>query len=156
MQHSISLIQVVSSLLPLVAAFPHHPACASTSFILAGDSTTAVQSLNGGGWGTGFGLTLLPPSFSENHGHNGRSTATFISSGDWDGVLAAVKNYTASDRVFVTIQFGHNDQKLVDFEAQFQENLRRMVNDVRGAGGTPVGSPCLLGEGEGADDRRSW
>jgi hypothetical protein len=135
---------VLLSLVGLAAATPQHRACQKTAFILAGDSTTAVQASNGGGWGTGFGLTVRWPSFSDNHAINGRSTKTFIENGDWDGVLTAVKEQRAAkDRVFVTIQFGHNDQKLVDFEETFRENLRRMVADVTDAGGTPVCCPLL-------------
>ncbi|KAI5803677.1 putative esterase [Geopyxis carbonaria] len=137
------LLTPVLSLLGLltasVAARPHHRAAPSV-FLLAGDSTTATQAANGGGWGDGFkNRTLLAPSFAENHGVNGRTTASYVSDGYWASVLSLTKSHSAAgSAVFVTIQFGHNDQKLADFAATFQANLKRMVGEVTAAGGTPV------------------
>jgi lysophospholipase L1-like esterase len=129
-------------LLPVLAlSAAAAPACKKAIFVLSGDSTTAVQSANGGGWGSGFkNTTLLAPSFAENHALNGRSTKTFIENGDWDGVLDAVEKYKPQGDVYVTIQFGHNDQKLENFTEQFEANLKRMAADVKSAGGVPVGS----------------
>jgi lysophospholipase L1-like esterase len=59
--------------------------------------------------------------------------------------LAATKKYVSNFRVYVTIQFGHNDQKLANFETQFRENLKKMVADVKMAGGTPVFTPYPSG-----------
>lgn len=42
-------------------------------FLLAGDSTTATQSSNGGGWGDGFlNKTLKSGASGYNYGHNVR------------------------------------------------------------------------------------
>jgi len=126
--------------LALTAAAAPSGTCNKAIFVLSGDSTTAPQSKGGGGWGNGFGNTaLLSPSFSENHAVNGRSTKRVLENGEWEGVLNAVKKYKSQGNVYVTIQFGHNDQKLPDFIAQFEANLKRMVGDVKGAGGVPVG-----------------
>ncbi|KAF8543734.1 GDSL-like Lipase/Acylhydrolase [Trichophaea hybrida] len=113
--------------------------CKKAAFILAGDSTTASISANGGGWGDGFkNYTLISPSFAENHGVNGKSTKTYVEIGEWGRVLDATTKYASNFNVYVTIQFGHNDQKLANFETQFQENLKKMVADVKSAGGIPV------------------
>jgi lysophospholipase L1-like esterase len=90
-----------------VAAHEHEKPAA---FFLAGDSTTAIQSTGGGGWGNGFLATLLSPAYGVNKGHNGATTASFVKGGDWATVLELVKNATETYNVFVTIQFGHNDQ----------------------------------------------
>lgn len=119
-------------------------ACQKAIFILSGDSTTAPQSAGGGGWGNGFrDRTLLAPSFAENHAANGRSTKTVLENGEWTGVLAAVKKYRSQGDVYVTVQFGHNDQKLANFMPQFEANLKRMVADVTAAGGVPVRGSSL-------------
>jgi len=58
-------------------------ACQKAAFILAGDSTTATLSADGGRWGDGFkDHTLLGPSFAENHGVNGKSTKTYVEIGE--------------------------------------------------------------------------
>ncbi|RYP51587.1 hypothetical protein DL768_003094 [Monosporascus sp. mg162] len=124
-----------SAALPALAAAANPPA-----FILAGDSTTAVQSAGGGGWGNGFLSFLKPPAWGENLGHNGATTVSFVEGGDWDTVLGYVEDSREDFDVYVTIQFGHNDQKPdkgISLE-QFQENLERLAEEVKGAGGTPI------------------
>ena len=73
------------------------------AFFLAGDSTTAVQSSDGGGWGNGFLSFLKAPAVGINFGHNGATTKSFVEMGDWATVIAEVKNHT-DFRSFVTIQ----------------------------------------------------
>lgn len=74
-------------------------------FVLAGDSTTAGSSANGGGWGDGFlNTTLRKPASGKNFGHNGATTVSFRAGGDWAAVLEDVKSHTQSNKVFVTIQ----------------------------------------------------
>lgn len=80
------------------------------AFILAGDSTTAVQSSGAGGWGNGFIDTLKKPAWGINKGHPGATTVTFVDGGDWGECLNLVKNAKNSYDIYVTIQFGHNDQ----------------------------------------------
>lgn len=78
--------------------------CAPAAFFLAGDSTTAIQSSGGGGWGDGFLTTLHRGTFGINYGHDGATTASFVSGGDWATVLASVSEYKDSYSPFVTIQ----------------------------------------------------
>ena len=78
-------------------------------FVLAGDSTTATQSANGGGWGDGFlNYTLRQGSSGRNYGHNGATTKSFREGGDWGRVIDEAKNRTADYTVYVTIQVNHN------------------------------------------------
>ncbi|TVY27706.1 Rhamnogalacturonan acetylesterase [Lachnellula hyalina] len=109
-------------------------------FFLAGDSTTATITSGGGGWGDGFLSTLINGATGINFGHNGRTTVSFVQGGDWANVLSAVKNHTGVYDPYVTIQFGHNDQKAAAniSIAQFSTNLANMVSDVHTAGGTPI------------------
>lgn len=106
------------------------------AFFLAGDSTTAVN----GGWGDGFVALLRNGAVGQNKGHSGTTTASFVAKGDWDAVLSLVKNHTAKYDCYVTIQFGHNDQKSTSGVtiAQFQTNLQNLANQIKSAGGTPV------------------
>jgi len=117
-----------------------HTGSAATVFLLAGDSTTATQSADGGGWGDGFkNFTLVKPSFAVNYGHDGTTTASFVAGGDWARVLSQVTaNVEIGNTVFVTIQFGHNDQKLANFSAQYTTNLVNMAKDVTSRKGHPV------------------
>ncbi|OJD30254.1 carbohydrate esterase family 12 protein [Diplodia corticola] len=111
------------------------------AFFLAGDSTTAVQSDIGGGWGTGFlETTLQNGATGANYGHNGATTVSFRADGDWDTVLQAVRDAVDEYTPYVTIQFGHNDQKTdknitID---HYKANLAQFVQDVRDAGGKPI------------------
>ncbi|OBT39435.1 hypothetical protein VE00_09837 [Pseudogymnoascus sp. WSF 3629] len=110
------------------------------AFLLAGDSTTAIQSTGGGGWGNGFLATLTNGAVGTNYGHNGRTTVSFVAGGDWANVIADVKSKAAKYDTYVTIQFGHNDQKAAAniSIAQFTANLENLGKDVRAAGGEPV------------------
>ncbi|KAK3326177.1 GDSL-like Lipase/Acylhydrolase [Apodospora peruviana] len=106
------------------------------AFFLAGDSTTAVR----GGWGDGFLTFLQSPAWGINYGHSGATTASFVAGGDWAKVISSVKNNTAKAQCFVTIQFGHNDQKEKAgiSIAKFQSNLQKLAGEVKTAGGIPV------------------
>ncbi|KAI0467956.1 SGNH hydrolase-type esterase domain-containing protein [Xylaria cf. heliscus] len=129
----------MKTLLPFL--LPLTRAAASPAFILAGDSTTAVQASNGGGWGNGFLSFLIAPATGVNKGHNGATTKSFVAGGDWDVVKGLVGDYKDDgDEVFVTIQFGHNDQKDtsgVTLE-QYTSNLVVLAGDVKALGGTPL------------------
>jgi lysophospholipase L1-like esterase len=132
---------LASSLSLLASASPLQRRAKAPAFFLAGDSTTAVQSTGGGGWGDGFlDTTLKNGAWGTNYGHNGATTASFRSGGDWATVLAAVADAADDYDPYVTIQFGHNDQKSTSGVtiAQFQANLETFVDDVRAAGGTPI------------------
>lgn len=59
----------------------------------------------GPGWGDGFkNLTMGPTSIAVNYGHNGATTSSFRSGGDWAKVLADVAKYAPTSTVYVTIQ----------------------------------------------------
>jgi len=79
-------------------------------FFLAGDSTTAIQSEDGGGWGDGFLTTLANGAVGTNFGHNGATTVTFVEGGDWAVILDLVKNYQSEYRPYVTIQVSSFDR----------------------------------------------
>lgn len=94
----------------LTMALPRRSKCPSScskkppAFFLAGDSTTAVQSSNGGGWGNGFLSFLRSPAWGINYGHNGATTVSFVNGGDWVNVIGSVKNNTETYDCYVTIQ----------------------------------------------------
>ncbi|KXT03984.1 hypothetical protein AC578_9247 [Pseudocercospora eumusae] len=106
-------------------------------FLLAGDSTTAV----GGGWGDGFlQTTLKAPASGLNYGHSGATTVSFRAGGDWNKVLEQVGSHLEEFQVFVTIQFGHNDQKPasnISLQA-YGTNLATFASEVVHAGGEPI------------------
>jgi len=137
----LSLLPVLTSGIPSPRHFSvHKPAY----FLLAGDSTTATQSVGGGGWGDGFlNFTLKQGSSGRNYGHNGATTKSFREGGDWDRLMTEAKTKTANYTVYVTIQFGHNDQKPtsgVDL-AQYSDNLIGFAREVASIGAIPV---CLF------------
>ncbi|GAB7360299.1 hypothetical protein MBLNU230_g8057t1 [Neophaeotheca triangularis] len=110
-------------------------------FLLAGDSTTAPQTTGGGGWGNGFlNTTLRSPASGRNLGVNGRTTASFVSDGYWADLLALSQNHSETDSVYVTIQFGHNDQKpdrnvsLTDYAT----NLLSLATEAAATGAEPI------------------
>ncbi|KAJ8111711.1 hypothetical protein OPT61_g5755 [Boeremia exigua] len=117
------------------------PKAKPPAFFLAGDSTTAVQSTGGGGWGDGFlNTTLKKGATGKNFGHNGATTVSFRNGGDWDNVIAAAKSSLTTHNPFVTIQFGHNDQK-ADKNITMEDltvNLVKFVDEVRAVGATPI------------------
>lgn len=75
-------------------------------FFLAGDSTTAIQSSDGGGWGIGFLSTLENPAWGFDYGQNGATTVSFVDGGNWSDVISSVQNSSEDYSIFVTIQVG--------------------------------------------------
>lgn len=73
-------------------------------FLLAGDSTTAIQSYEGGGWGPGFLTTLIKGAIGTNYGHNGATTVSFVECGDWKRIMNAVDENGDNYSPYVTIQ----------------------------------------------------
>lgn len=150
-------VLLVSSLLYLtayaapVATTPAVPAVVmkapKTVFLLSGDSTTATQKPpSGGGWGDGFkNWTMSDTSVAYNYGHNGATTGSFIGGGDWNKVLNQTSYYAQQNAtVYVTIQFGHNDMKQVNYTEKYRQNLIRMVGDVKSHSGIPVSTTRSL------------
>lgn len=110
-------------------------------FILAGDSTTATLSDSGGGWGDGFlNTTLYHGASGTNYGKNGATTVTFRYGGHWGSILSTAREHTKHYAPFVTIQFGHNDQKPAANISlgEYRMNLQKMAADTRHAGATPI------------------
>ncbi|KAH6637591.1 SGNH hydrolase-type esterase domain-containing protein [Boeremia exigua] len=137
----ISTLPILATIASLTTLAVAAPKVKSPAFFLAGDSTTAVQSAGGGGWGDGFlNTTLKKGATGKNFGHNGATTVSFRNGGDWDNVLAAAKSSLEKYSPYVTIQFGHNDQK-VDKNismADLTANLVKFVDEVRAVGATPI------------------
>ncbi|KAI1653521.1 carbohydrate esterase family 12 protein [Daldinia decipiens] len=106
------------------------------AFFLAGDSTTAVD----GGWGDGLLAALKSPAWGVNIGKSGATTASFSAGGYWANITKHLQDNVDKYDCYVTISFGHNDQKStsgVTFE-QYQANLIRFANEVKSLGGTPL------------------
>lgn len=96
---------------------------------------------NAPGWGDGFlNTTLKRGATGTNYGHNGATTVSFRDGGDWATVLAAAKDARSSYEPYVTIQFGHNDQKPEKniSIAQFTANLVKFVDEVRAVPAVPI------------------
>ncbi|PSR75192.1 hypothetical protein BD289DRAFT_487217, partial [Coniella lustricola] len=74
------------------------------AFFLAGDSMTAIQSTDGGGYGNGFLSFLRAPAWGLNLGHDGATTVSFVQGGDWANLLSNVTAAAADGyQPFVTI-----------------------------------------------------
>ena len=100
----LSLIAIIAFPLVTVAEV-RNQAAKPAYFLLAGDSTTAKQAANGGGWGDGFlNFTLANGSTGHNYGHNGATTASFRAGGDWATVISQAQSFKSSYTVYVTIQ----------------------------------------------------
>lgn len=84
--------------------------------------------------------TLNNGATGKNFGHNGATTVSFRSGGDWANVLAAAKEALSTHTPYVTLQWGHNDQKLENniTMAMFTDNLVMFVDEVREIGATPI------------------
>ncbi|KAL1634635.1 hypothetical protein SLS58_010577 [Diplodia intermedia] len=152
----LSVTSVVNGLLPHNAAQPMKPrADLPAAFFLAGDSTTATD----GGWGDAFlDSTLVNGAWGTNYAKSGATTVSFRADGNWDSTIAAVKNVSANGdyAAWVTIQFGHNDQKAaanitID---EFSANLGAFVDEVRDAGGNPILVSSLSRRGYEGDPER--
>lgn len=91
------------------------------------------------GWGQMLSLMLQGPVKVSNHAVNGQSTKSFIDSGRWDEMMSGVKKGD-----YVIIQFGHNDEKIKNPDrystpgSSFDDNLTKMVKDVKKKGATPI------------------
>ncbi|KAI8823386.1 SGNH hydrolase-type esterase domain-containing protein [Fimicolochytrium jonesii] len=102
-----------------------------TSYVLTGDSTTAPVI----GWGDQF-CKLTARCY--NIAASGRTTATFRSDGYFQKALDRVKaDVAAGFAPRVTIQFGHNDQKVMD-TTTFKKNMAGLIADIKKAGGKPI------------------
>jgi lysophospholipase L1-like esterase len=107
--------------------------------ILVGDSTMAVKS----GYGPGFCAVASPPVTCLDMAKGGRSTSSYRAEGSWAQVIEKLKDGGGFSGTWVLIQFGHNDQpgkpgRSTILATEFPANLRRYVEEVKGAGAHPV------------------
>ncbi len=110
------------------------------TIFIAGDSTAATyppEAFPLTGWGQAL-AEIVPNGFNVvNMARPGRSTKSFRDEGVWDELLSQVRSCD-----IVIIQFGHNDQKsdpaLFSSEKQYEENLCRMIAEVRNKNAEPV------------------
>ncbi|SPO01595.1 probable acetylesterase [Cephalotrichum gorgonifer] len=118
----------------LVQANPTGRHSKPPNLFLIGDSTVAVD----GGWGNGL-LSYLkdPPARGENRGLSGATTVTWKLDGRWEKLIGDIHSIKADYEPIVTVQFGHNDQKVMSSE-EFKSNMVNITNDIRAAGGTPI------------------
>jgi lysophospholipase L1-like esterase len=102
-------------------------------FLLVGDSTVAPD----GGWGDGLLAYLKEGAEGENRAKSGATTVSWKSDGRWDSLIETIGNTKAEYEPIVTIQFGHNDQKVMTLD-EFRANLLEYADDIKALGGTPV------------------
>ncbi|HMP29988.1 MAG TPA: rhamnogalacturonan acetylesterase, partial [Saprospiraceae bacterium] len=111
-------------------------------FILIGDSTMAPKqdkSRPEMGWGEALKFYLNESTEIINLAKNGRSTQSFISSGEFE---AMTKLLQSDD--FVLIQYGHNDAKVNDpsryaaAESLYKKNLETIIKSVQNKKAIPV------------------
>lgn len=128
-----SFTSILFSAVGLVQSTPLVRAAKPPHFFLIGDSTVAVN----GGWGDGFLSYLNSPAEGDNRGVSGSTTVSWKSSGRWDKLIQDIGAAKTDFEPVVTIQFGHNDQKVMGLD-DFHTNLVDIGNQIKEAGGTPV------------------
>ena len=112
----------------------------STVFYI-GDSTVTFNRIDTypqQGMSNALGLYLREGVALSPHGHNGRSTKSFLDEGAVDSVREAL-----APGDFLFIQFGHNDEKEdparhTDPRTTFPANLRYFIRCAREAGAHPL------------------
>ena len=124
---------LVATLLSQAQATPVARAAKTPYLFLIGDSTVAVN----GGWGDGLLAYLKDPAKGENRAVSGTTTVSWKSNGRWDDLIESIGANAADYEPIVTIQFGHNDQKVLTLD-EFTTNLQSIATDIQEAGGTPV------------------
>jgi lysophospholipase L1-like esterase len=129
--------------------------------VLVGDSTAQVLS----GWGGSF-CAVHVTSFLAcvNLARGGRSSMSYRAEGSWDIALAEMKT-PGFEKIFVLIQFGHNDQpgkpgRSTVLATEFPVNIARYVTETRAAGAIPVLVTPLtrrtFKDGRQSDDLQPW
>ncbi|CAK7213793.1 hypothetical protein SBRCBS47491_001926 [Sporothrix bragantina] len=109
-------------------------------FILIGDSTTRGQAEDGGGWGNAFLWQLSRGATGVNRGVNGALSTGYFGSPMWEQAMLEIRQAVVFRTVYVTIQFGHNDQapnSNVTLDL-YQQALAGMARDVLANGGVPI------------------
>ncbi|KAF8860535.1 SGNH hydrolase [Acephala macrosclerotiorum] len=137
----ISSIATAASIPVARGAARRWPSKKPAAFFLAGDSTTARIHTNAmSGWGVGFLKTLVNGAIGTDLGRNGATTVSYVAGGAWADVIDSVSKSKASFTPYVTIQFGHNDQKATAniSLAEYSANLKELGLEAIAAGGTPI------------------
>ncbi|KAF9772526.1 hypothetical protein IL306_009768 [Fusarium sp. DS 682] len=116
-----------------VQASPVTRSAKPPQFFLIGDSTVAVD----GGWGNGFLSYLNASAKGDNRGVSGSTTVSWKSNGRWDTLIKDIGAAKTDFEPVVTIQFGHNDQKVMQLD-EFHSNLVDIGNQIKEAGGTLI------------------
>ena len=128
---------LAAALLPLTVA--------AADIYMAGDSTMATYPAARApltGWGQALQTFCKPGVRVYNFARSGESSKSFLNNAKmWPALIAAVK---PGD--FVIIQFGHNDAhkgeknayRHTEPDGEFQDNLKRMISEVRAKKATPV------------------
>ena len=114
-------------------------AAAPLTIVIIGDSTVETYPSEDikRGWGQVVGEYLDPSIRVINLAKSGRSTKTFLDTGNWQKGLNAKPDY-------IFIQFGHNDShaketpEATDANSDYMEYLRRYVNEARSVHATPI------------------
>lgn len=135
----LTIASLLVSALGLVQSTPMARQTKPPYLLLIGDSTVAVD----GGWGNGFLSYVKDPAKSENRGVSGRTTVSWKADGRWEDLIASVEANKDDYEPIVTVQFGHNDQKVIELD-EFQANLESIAADVTAAGGTPVHTTAVI------------
>ncbi|KAL0580973.1 hypothetical protein V5O48_001065 [Marasmius crinis-equi] len=79
-----------------------------------------------------------PNTPCNNTARSGATTGSFVADGSWDISIDAIKREVANGRkTYVTLQFGHNDQKIAPPESM-GANLTTMVQEIQALGAEPV------------------
>lgn len=91
------------------------------------------------GWGMVFPGLFREELTFKNYAVNGRSSKSFLDEGRWDTIL---NNLKPGD--YVIIQFGHNDQKVMDPRrytnpyTSYRRNLVKYITDTRKRNAHPI------------------
>lgn len=126
-----------------------------------GDSTMATQN----GYGDAVCEWLKGQATCFNLAKNGRSSKSFKEEGLWAEALTHMKNNPQQQKLWVLIQFGHNDQpgkpgRSTDLATEYPRNLERYVQEARAIGANPVLVTPLIRRsfkaGQHQDDLIEW
>jgi lysophospholipase L1-like esterase len=120
---------------PAVRTLKVEPADVPTIYVL-GDSTVADQPGEPyASWGQMLPRFFKPSVVVANHAESGESTFSAIAANRFEKIAAQIR---PGD--YFLVQFGHNDQKSKDPEAErkFKANLLEWVGRVKAKGATPV------------------
>ncbi|KAG8743280.1 hypothetical protein FRC10_012243 [Ceratobasidium sp. 414] len=114
----------------LVAASVATAAPVIPGILLIGDSTVT----DGAGWGKGFCADTKGLARCTNLAVSGTTTTSWPGhSTEYQAMLTGCK--TAN--TYATIQFGHNDQKVMTTD-EFATNLESLTNTIKNAGCSPI------------------